>query len=43
MAEQVCWQMRPLPLKRVTLEDAFWRPRQEANKKVTVPHVEGEW
>ena len=32
-------QLEPVPFTQVTLEDAFWAPRQEANRVVTLPHI----
>ena len=30
--------LEPLELSQVTIDDAFWAPRQETNRRVTVPH-----
>jgi DUF1680 family protein len=32
-------QLEPVPFTQVTLEDEFWAPRQEVNRKVTLPHI----
>jgi DUF1680 family protein len=32
-------QLEPVPFTQVSLEDAFWAPRLEANRTVTLPHV----
>jgi DUF1680 family protein len=32
-------QLQPIPFTSVTFEDAFWAPRLEANRKVTIPHI----
>lgn len=30
-------RLRPVPINAVTLEDTFWRPRREQNRKVVIP------
>jgi len=37
MEEASLRQLRPVPLKWVTIEDRFWAPRQEINRRVTLP------
>jgi len=37
MAEQVRRRLVPVPLARVRLEDPFWAPRMETNRRVTLP------
>src|SRR5215208_908619 len=32
-------QLDPVPFTQVTFEDEFWAPRQEVNRKVTIPHI----
>lgn len=32
-------QLIPVPFTAVTLDDPFWAPRQEVNRKVTIPHM----
>lgn len=32
-------QLEPVPFTQVALEDAFWAPRLEANRTVTLPHI----
>jgi uncharacterized protein len=32
-------QFEPVPFTDVTFEDAFWKPRIEANRAVTIPHI----
>lgn len=32
------YPIEPVPFHRVVLEDAFWRPRLETNRRVTIPH-----
>src|SRR5215212_2190933 len=32
-------QLEPVPFTQVTFEDEFWAPRQETNRKVTIPHI----
>ena len=31
--------LRPLPLKSVTIDDPFWSPRLQANRRLTIPHA----
>lgn len=33
------YPIQPLPFTKVKLMDAFWRPRMETNRTVTVPHA----
>jgi DUF1680 family protein len=33
------WRIRPVPLERVTVDDAFWSPRMQRNQSVTIPHI----
>jgi DUF1680 family protein len=33
------YPIRPLPFTKVKLTDAFWRPRMETNRTVTIPHA----
>jgi uncharacterized protein len=30
-------RLHPVPVDAVTLEDTFWRPRREQNRKVVIP------
>jgi len=32
-------QLEPVPFTQVTFEDAFWAPRLELNRTVTIPHI----
>ena len=32
-------QLEPVPFTSVTLKDAFWAPRLEVNRTVTIPHI----
>ncbi|MBE3069395.1 MAG: glycoside hydrolase family 127 protein [Planctomycetes bacterium] len=32
-------RIRPLPLADVTIDDAFWRPRVETNRRTSIPHI----
>jgi DUF1680 family protein len=32
-------QLEPVPFTQVTFDDAFWSPRQEVNRTVTLPHI----
>ncbi len=32
-------QLRPFELSDVKIEDAFWAPRLETNRRVTIPHI----
>lgn len=32
-------QLEPVPYTAVTFDDAFWKPRIEVNRTVTIPHV----
>ncbi len=32
-------QLTPVPFPQVTLDDPFWAPRQEVNRRVTIPHM----
>jgi DUF1680 family protein len=32
-------QLEPVPFTAVTFDDAFWAPRQEVNRIVTLPHI----
>ncbi len=32
-------QLTPLPFTHVRFEDAFWQPRMEVNRTVTIPHM----
>ena len=32
-------QLTPIPFTRVHFDDAFWSPRIETNRKVTLPHI----
>jgi DUF1680 family protein len=32
-------QLEPVPFTQVTFEDAFWAPRLEVNRTVTIPHI----
>jgi DUF1680 family protein len=32
-------QLEPVPFTQVSLEDAFWAPRQEMNRTITLPHI----
>jgi len=32
-------RLEPVPFTQVALEDAFWAPRLEANRTVTLPHI----
>ena len=34
----VARQLQPVPFTKVVLDDCFWAPRLEANRKVTIPH-----
>ncbi|MDP2950671.1 MAG: glycoside hydrolase family 127 protein [Chloroflexota bacterium] len=40
MAATVARQLVPAPVGSVSLEDGFWAPRQETNRKVTIPFLE---
>lgn len=31
-------KLEPVPFTKVTIQDRFWSPRQEINRKITVPH-----
>ncbi|NQU76698.1 MAG: hypothetical protein HQ546_10335, partial [Planctomycetes bacterium] len=35
---QVKRRMEDLDLKSVTIDDAFWSPRQKINREVCIPH-----
>ena len=41
MAE-VSRKLKPVPLCNVTVDDAFWAPRIETNRRVTIPHEHGQ-
>ncbi|MCB9120362.1 MAG: glycoside hydrolase family 127 protein [Caldilinea sp.] len=32
-------QLTPVPFTQVTLDDPFWAPRQEINRRVSIPHM----
>ena len=32
-------QLEPVPFTSVTFEDAFWAPRVEVNRTVTIPYI----
>jgi uncharacterized protein len=32
-------QLEPVPFTQVTFEDAFWAPRLEVNRTITIPHI----
>ena len=32
-------QLTPVPFTHVTLDDPFWAPRQEINRRVSIPHM----
>ncbi len=34
----VACQLQPVPFTKVVLDDCFWAPRLETNRKVTIPH-----
>ncbi len=34
--------MKPVPYTQVEIDDAFWHPRQQTNRTVTVPHLFAE-
>ena len=33
------YPIRPVPFTKVRMKDAFWRPRMETNRSVTIPHA----
>jgi uncharacterized protein len=32
-------QLKPVPFTQVRFDDAFWAPRMETNRKITLPHI----
>ena len=32
-------QLSPVSFTQVTLDDPFWAPRQETNRRVSIPHM----
>lgn len=32
-------KLTPVPFSQVTLDDPFWAPRQETNRRVSIPHM----
>lgn len=38
-AENRDYPIRPVEFTRVALDDAFWKPRIETNRHVTIPHA----
>ena len=38
-AENRDYPIRPVEFTRVALDDAFWKPRIETNRRVTIPHA----
>ena len=33
------WRLSPVDFANVTFRDTFWAPRQETNRRVTIPHM----
>ncbi len=39
MSSSIIRQLSPVPLSRVTIQDSFWAPRQEINRRITIPAI----
>ena len=33
------YAIRAVPMTAVTIDDAFWKPKLEINRTVTIPHI----
>lgn len=38
-SDSATWQLTPVGFADVTLTDSFWAPRQETNRRVSIPHM----